>query len=123
MALEYNIEIDGDLMTVTTRGYDDSIDEAVSYGELVIGACVESQCRKILVDESEMTGVLDKVGQFEMVKRLLSLVPYDLNIAFVVNPAFYEETSFGTMVAENRGIHVKAFTSEEDASEWLQVKI
>jgi hypothetical protein len=67
--------------------------------------------------------VLDNVGQFEMVKRLLSLVPYDLNIAFVVNPDFYEETSFGTMVAENRGVHVKAFTSEEDAREWLQVKI
>ena len=122
MALEYNIEVDGDLLIVTTRGFDDSVDEAVSYGESVISTCVENQCRKILVDESEMTDVLDKISQYEMVQRLVSLVPYNLSVAFVVDPSNYAETSFGTLVAENRGINVKAFTLQKDAEEWLQLQ-
>jgi hypothetical protein len=120
MALDYTIMADGELLKVTTTGFDSSVDEAVSYAESVISACVENQCRKILVDESEMTGVLDKVSQYEMVQRLVTLVPYDLAVAFVVNPSNFEETSFGTLVAENRGINARAFVIMQDACEWLQ---
>ena len=30
MSLDYSIEVDGHLLMVTTRGFDDNIDEAVS---------------------------------------------------------------------------------------------
>jgi len=120
MALEYDIEVDGELLIVTTRGFDDGVDEAVAYGETIISCCAENKCNKILVDESQMTAVLDNIGQYEMVQRLISLVPYQFSIAMVVNPANYQETSFGTMVAANRGIHIKTFKSRKLASEWLQ---
>ena len=55
MALDFTIDIDGDLLTVATSGFDENVDEAVTYGQSVISKCVESQCRKILVNESEMT--------------------------------------------------------------------
>lgn len=73
-----------------------------------------------------MTSVLDKVRrikwvrQYQMVQRLVSLVPYDLSVAFVVNPSNFEKTSFGTLVAENRGINARAFVIMQDASDWLQ---
>ena len=120
--LDYKIDVNGDLLNVTTTGYDENVDDAVAYGESVINVCVENQCRRVLIDESQMTSVLDKVGQYQMVQRLVSLVPYDLAIAFVVNPANFEETSFGVLVAENRGINTRAFTSLEEASEWLQTQ-
>ena len=62
MALDYDIEVDGELLIVTTRGFDDDVDEAVAYGESIISSCVENKCNKILVDESEMTTVLDTIG-------------------------------------------------------------
>ncbi len=119
MALDYTTKIDGDLLSVTTRGYDDNIDEVVAYGESIIGLCIENQCNKVIVDESEVTSVLDKVKTYEFVQRLLSLVPYNLCIAYVINPDYIEDVSFGVLVAENRGIHVKAFLSMEPAREWV----
>ena len=119
MALEYTSKIDGDLLSVTTSGCDDNVDEVVAYGESIIGLCIENQCSKVIVDESELTGVLDKVKTYEFVQRLLSLVPYHLRIAYVINPDYVEDVSFGVLVAENRGIHVKAFLSMEPAREWV----
>ncbi len=120
MALDFTIDIDGDLLAVTTSGFDENVDEAVAYGQSVISRCVENQCRKILVNESKMTAVLDKVSQYEMVQHLVSLVPYDLSIAFVVNEDNFEDTSFGVLVAENRGVNIKAFLLVDEAREWLQ---
>ena len=62
MALEYTSKIDGDLLSVTTRGCDDNVDEVVAYGESIIRLCIENQCNKVIVDERELTGVLDKVN-------------------------------------------------------------
>ena len=120
--LDYKIDVNGDLLNVTTTGYDENVDEAVAYCESLISVCVDNQCRRVLIDESRVTSVLDKVGQYEMVQRLVSQVPHDLTIAFVVNPAHFEETSFGVLVAENRGINVRVFTTIEQASEWLQIE-
>ena len=119
MSLEYGFDVEGDLLVVTTRGYDDDISEAVAYGEAILRCCLENNCSRILMDETEVTAVLDKIGQYQMVQRLLEQVPSQLSIAIVASPAHYEETSFGTMVAENRGIHVKLFTSMKLAKEWL----
>lgn len=119
MALDYTSIVDGDLLSITTRGCDDNIDEVVAYGESIIGLCIENQCNKLIVDERELTGVLDKVKTYEFVQRLLSLVPFSLCIAYVINPDYIEDVSFGVLVAENRGIHVKAFLSMEPAREWV----
>ncbi|MEA1889772.1 MAG: hypothetical protein U9N50_08345 [Pseudomonadota bacterium] len=119
MAIEYTTEIEGDLLCVTSWGSDDNLEESVTYGESLISLCVDNQCSKVLVDESRLTGVLDKVKTYEMVKRLQSLVPYTLSIAYVINPENLEDVSFGVLVAENRGIHVKAFLSKELAYAWL----
>lgn len=121
MALDFSIDIDGDLLTVITSGFDESVDEAVAYGQSVISSCVENRCRKILVNESDMTSVLDKVSQYEMVQQLVSLVPFDLSIAFVVDEDNFEDTSFGVLVAENRGMNIKAFLHEGEARKWLQL--
>lgn len=119
MPLDYSIDVDGDQLTVTTIGFDDDIDEAVLYGEAIIGSCLENKCSRILVDESGMTAVLDPVSQYQMVQRLKSLIPYELSIALVANMNHYQDTSFGGLVAENRGLNVRVFTSVEAALEWL----
>ncbi len=120
MALNFTIDIDGDLLTVTTSGFDENVDEAIAYGQSVIKSCVENQCKYILVNESEMTAVLDKVSQYEMVRHLVSLVPYDLSIAFVVNEENHEDAAFGVLVAGNRGMNIKVFMDVDEAREWLQ---
>jgi len=87
---------------------------------LIIKSCVENQCRQVLMDETEMTAALDEVNQYQMVQRLLSQIPDGLDVAIVVNSKNYRETSFGVLVAENRGVHIKMFTEIESAREWLQ---
>ena len=119
MPLEYNFKIDGDLLTVTTSGFDDNVDEAVSYGEDIIRHCLNGKCTKILMDESQVSAVLDRVGQYQMVQRLSSIVPHQLSIALLSAIDNLQDTSFGTLVAENRGIKVRLFTSKENALEWL----
>jgi len=120
MALDYKFCIDGKVLQVTTKGFDDSVDEAVSYGEAIIKSCVENQCRQVLMDETEMTASLGEVNQYQMVQRLLDQIPWGMDVAIVVNSKNYRETSFGVMVAENRGVHIRVFTEIESAREWLQ---
>ena len=122
MALDYKIESHGEVLLVTTSGYDENVDDSVKYGEDILQACLESNCQKILIDESQMTDVLDKIGQYELVTRLAAIAPHHLKVAIVVNPDNYQETSFGTMVAENRGFKISAFTSMDDAHQWLRIE-
>ena len=119
MALEFTTKVTGTLLEVTTKGYDENVDDSVSYGEAILQVCEENRCNRILVDETRLTSVLDTVGQYEMVTRLVAKVHSYLKVAMVVNPANYAETSFGSMVAENRGINIRVFTSLAEARGWL----
>jgi len=56
MPLDYKFDIDNDLLIVTTEGYDDNVDEAVSYGESILMHCLENNCTKVPMDESLVTG-------------------------------------------------------------------
>ena len=72
------------------------------------------------MDERQVSAVLDRVEQYQMVQRLASMVPYQLSIALLSAIDHLQDTSFGTLVAENRGIKIKVFTSKEGALMWLQ---
>ena len=61
MSLEYDFEVEGDLLIVRTSGYDDDINEAVAYGEAIIKNCVVNKCSRLLMDETGMTEVLEVV--------------------------------------------------------------
>jgi hypothetical protein len=119
MALDFTTKVTGKLLEVTTTGFDESVDDSVRYGEAILSVCEEHQCNRILVDETGLTKVLDTVGQYELVTRLLEKVPYYIEVAMVVNPANYTETSFGSTVATNRGVKIQVFTSADEAREWL----
>jgi len=120
MALDYDFNIDGKLLQVTTKGFDAGVEEAVSYGEAIIKCCQDNQCRQVLMDETEMTAALSEVSQYQMVQRLLTQIPFGLDIAIVSNSINQEETSFGVMVAGNRGLHIQLFETTEAAREWLK---
>jgi len=120
VSLEYSFSITDRLLQVRTKGFDDGLDEAVSYGEAIINYCLENKCRQVLMDESEMSAVLDEVSQYEMVQRLLTQIPYGLDVAIVANSMNQKETSFGVLVAENRGVHISIFDSVESARAWLK---
>ena len=90
MPLDYSIQVDGDLLLVTTRGFDENVDKAVSYGEAIIKNCIENNCSRMPVEERKMTAALDAVSQFQMVQRLKSLVQYELSIALVTNIDHYQ---------------------------------
>ena len=119
MALDFTTKVVGKLLEVTSTGYDETVEDSVNYGEAILKVCAEHQCNKILVDETGLTKVLDTVGQYELVTRLIAKVPYYIEVAMVVNPANYAETSFGSTVAVNRGVNIQVFTSVEEAREWL----
>jgi len=119
MALDYRFDCEGGLLLVVTRGFDDSLEEAIAYGNDVIDACLECGCDRVLVDEREMTGTLEQVYQYEMARELAQRVPTKLRVALVTAPEFFRETAFGVLVAENRGVRVRVFTTPAEAREWL----
>ncbi len=123
MSLEYSFSIDGNVLLVETKGFDDGVDEAVSYGEAILNYCLDNQCRQVLMDETAMSASLDEVSQYQMVQRLLTQVPYEMDVAIVANADNQEETAFGVMVAKNRGIHIRIFGSVKHAREWLEKQV
>lgn len=90
------------------------------WGRLV-DDCDKRNCRKVLVEASNMEGWLDTVSAFES-GRLLAKIEPGIKVALCFyNYKFDELSSFFKTVAENRGVRVEFFSNPDEAKKWLDV--
>jgi hypothetical protein len=99
-----------------------SIEQAM---ELVTGAIAFARSlhiRKLLVDASNLTGFEppDVAMRYFFIQEWARAAEGGVRVALVARPEMIDPRKFGTTVAANRGFTADAFTTEEDALNWLE---
>lgn len=120
MSIEYQMQVQGDLLLVETSGADDNLDEVKNYGMAVIRAALEGKCRRILCDELNLEYRLGTVDTFESAQFIASQAPHVAKIAIVCSLQSSADAAFWETVAVNRGLSVCMFHDRAEAAKWLE---
>lgn len=119
MSIRYVLKPEGDLLTVTTSGADESLEEVQQYGMAILRACQEGNYLRVLCDETELEYRLNTMDTFESAAFLASQAPKLAKAAIVYNSKYVEDARFWETVAVNRGLTVRVFKDVESARSWL----
>ncbi len=120
---DYSVEYEErlDFLRATVKGECATLEIARSYWLDIAHRVLESGHKKLLVVEDIPEAIaISEVHQ--LVTDLAQLPVRDIRVAFV--DLFSQHKSlneFGILVAENRGLNLRIFDSEELATEWLNL--
>lgn len=78
----------------------------------------------ILVNTSRMAGFEPPctIERYAMITRWVESAGNGLRIAVVARAAFIDPQKIGTVIAQNRGVTIEAFTDEGSALQWLDAR-
>ena len=119
MAIQFQMTIEGDLLSCQASGFDESLDEVLAYGMAVIEACAKSDCSRVLCDETRLEYRLGTVDTFQAAVVISEHAPHVGKVAIVPQPTGLEAAAFWEDVAVNRGLQVRVFRTIDAAWAWL----
>jgi hypothetical protein len=119
MSIKYKMQVQDDLLLVTTSGADDDLEEVKNYGLAVIDAAVQGKCKRILCDEVNLEYRIGTIDTFESASFIAAQAPYVVKVALVCNSKGIEDAKFWETVAVNRGLTVRVFQNIAIARNWL----
>ena len=95
--------------------------------ELVAGALKQARelgLADILVNTSQMAGFEAPctIERYSMITRWVECAGSGLRIAVVARAALIDPQKIGTVIAQNRGVSIEAFTDERSALQWLDAR-
>jgi hypothetical protein len=117
-----NIEIirQGDYLHVTFSGAF-SFAAAKCSIDAIVNACEEERCSSVLFDCRPMTGEMSIVDRYEIGQHGARIVPPGIKIAMLGREDQILPDKFLETVADNRGLILRVFSDENEATEWLKV--
>jgi hypothetical protein len=86
---------------------------------LIAKHCMRANKNKLLLDFAETHGEVSLADRYFLGEEAQIFAHYMLKVATVDRAERIDPRRFGEMAAQNRGVNVRAFTSVEDAEEWL----
>jgi hypothetical protein len=91
--------------------------------ELIAEHCKRANKNKLLLDITETYGTLSLVDRYRLGDVAEIFVYYKLiKVAVVSRLEQLDHKRFGEMVARNRWVNARVFTSAEDAEKWLMLE-
>ena len=87
--------------------------------ELIAEHCKRANKNKLLFDFTEANGEVSLADRYFLGEHAQIFTRYRLKVATVERPERIDPQRFGEMVAQTRRVNVHAFTTVEDALEWL----
>jgi hypothetical protein len=109
-------------LLIRSKGELISKDDLIKHSQMIYEEIMKHAAKKILVDDAETIFPLDLFSYYELVEFYLSNFPPDirfLKIAIVISKEFEAVAGFWETVCVNRGLQYFAFTSFQDAHDWL----
>ena len=119
MDLHINIELQVGLLLVTASGTV-AFDGALRLLKQVFDTAAEKQVNTILVNGLALDGEFSTLERYSLgveVAAYLKQRQMNIRIAFVGKPPTVD--GFGVRVAQNRGVTVNVFSSQQAALNWL----
>jgi hypothetical protein len=94
-------------------------EEVSRHYKLIAEHCKRANKNKLLLNFTEAHGEVSLADRYFLGVEGQIFTHYNLKVATVDRPERIDPRRFGEMVAQNRGVNVRAFTNVEDALEWL----
>ena len=119
MAINYKTHVEGNILHVTTSGFDESLEEVIAYGEAIMAEATKHGCTRILVDERQLEYRLSTVDTYELANYYAKTFRGIAKVALVTSSENLEDAKFWETAVRNRGLFYRIFTSKEEAEVWL----
>jgi hypothetical protein len=121
MAIHYTITPQDLLLRVRASGFDENLEEVMSYAQAVIDAAIANESKFILCDERELEYRLSTFDIYELAINAAAYSKYVVKIAIVVSENASQDARFYETVTVNRGLMVRIMTTIEEAEKWLKI--
>jgi hypothetical protein len=122
MAIKFSFNKAGDILEVTTSGFDESLEEVNTYGYEVIMEAIKSDCKQVLCNELNLEYRLGTIDLYQSGKFIAENAPGLGKVAIVTTKNQLPEIKFWENVVNNRGLMVKVFSEIQEAKNWLAAK-
>ncbi len=119
MAINYAFQPEKDVLFVKAYGQDDSVEDLKKYGMAVLEEAVSIGVSKVICDETSLIYTVGVFDIYESAKFISAHAPLLARVAIVCSPAQFRDAFFYETVSANRGLQMKAFTSEHEARQWI----
>jgi len=95
-----------------------SVTKIECWGEIITRCRKDGRHRLLVVLDGP--GNATELDAYESTRGIIALGLQGLKIAYVdLNPENHKNNQFGELVAGNRGVFAKVFTTEPEAEQWL----
>jgi len=88
--------------------------------EKMLKSCIQHHCSKILVNATQLDGLLSVLDRYQLGAFLDKMWDRDVRIAMVVPAEELIEHKFFETVVRNRGVLIETFGNTKDAQKWLE---
>lgn len=120
MAIEFEITVEEDILHVMTSGYDESIEEVMSYGTTVMNAAMDNNCTQVLADEVDLQYRLSTIDTFKLAEYYATTFRKIMKVAVITSQENMKDAKFWETAVRNRGLNYCVFSSEAEARDWLE---
>jgi len=96
-----------------------ALEEVWRQFEMISERCKRANKNKLLIDFTGTYTGAPLADRYFLGERAQIFACYKLKVAGVLGPERFDPQGFGELVAQNRGVTVRAFTNVEDAKKWL----
>lgn len=120
MAIEYSTKIHDDVLVVTSKGFDENLEEVKQFNMELLEKAMACGCSKVISDERLLEYRISTIDTHELAEFVSQHVPFIARVAIVPDPRFMEDARFYEDTIVNRGLTVKTFEKIEDAFAWMK---
>ena len=122
MSIQFQIEEMPDYLAAKFTGTG-AAEEIWRQFEVIVEHCKRANKNKLLLDSTETYGKISLADRYHLGDVAEIFMYYKLiKVAVVSRPEQLDPRRFAEMVARNRWVNARVFTSVEDAEKWLMLK-
>lgn len=119
MAINTQFHTQGNVLIATSSGFDEGLNEAIHYNDLVLKQAISNDCAKVVCDERTLEYRLSLIDTYTLGKHMAERIHFIRHIAIVSDKRHDEIVMFWENVTTNRGVSAKVFFKVEDALSWM----
>lgn len=119
MSIEYNFEVEGELLKFQASGIANDLEETMDYAKAVIEVAVKHQSRKLLCDERHLKHELGVVNSVMLADQISALVPELARVALLYDEIELDDLKIYETATKNRGLLIFLTSDYDEAIAWL----
>jgi hypothetical protein len=114
---DISIAVKGECLLVNFSG-EFNERNARSVVDEMVGACLQHECKRILLNCTEMTGEMPQLTRFFIAQYGADMIPSRIKVGILIREDQVDPDEFFETAARNRGVLLSVFTDGDAAGLW-----